>query len=722
MVPLPFEKLVALLALEKQVSQEKRGKPRKTVRNRSFAQSPLQPQRSNGIRKDMPRTTPPALSGSGKIVSAQRETPATDTKSSCQDRLKMSQINSKPDILVPLKNLRVSEPKPVSKSGNMIEKPAISFEASVAPTISKKNDRIWSSRDDHHKEQIDMLESLDKKTKPRPEGLLENEADSSQQRRTTRIITATDGQFCKLWHAKTLFSGNVLANTDQLHLPAFLHVLQLHGKNSTVLCDPQDCTCVACGLRNLATTYWSSASHVSVTNAVTAFDSLVNRRAPKSGTKFMYTNSRWFGRGWRFEDQMDAQEWCLFLIDQMIDPQIRKNPTLPSKRALEKSDIQFDPTNFGAKMRDIFELSYSQTMTCGACRVSRKFHGLQKILGPVPLASSSAGQKSISFCLSQFFSSDFWEVKCENKRCPKFNKPGIKNRVAQSIVTAPEVLMIQLKCFMSSGKRTGKKNPKLDFGHDLDLSNYASPELLEQERELRYKLCSVIIHQGSSLEMGHYVGVYTSPNGQVHHISDECVSRCSSDALTSVNQKGTPYILCYTRMRAEEPEAQSLNTENAQRRSFTDIKHVRPASKPQRSKDTSKVTAGCLTNRGMCEHDPIASEELQDLGNGLASKSLPKINGVTSPKSSTMPPQKLLRGQSTPSVSSGPFTLPGVRPATAPKDSKSSIVGIQDLAGMRAKPPNSSQQLSDKLLGRQSLSKNKVRKMKKKQMRLQVKE
>lgn len=207
-------------------------------------------------------------------------------------------------------------------------------------------------------------------------------------------------------------------------------------------------------------------------------------------------------------------------------------------------------------MRDVFELSYSQTMTCSTCRVSRRFHGLQKILGPLPLASSSSGRRDISSCLKQFFSSDYWEVSCEAQRCPKYNKRGIKNRVAQSIVAAPEVLMLQMKCFLNSGKRTGKKNPNIDFRHDLDLSEYASQELLEQEGELRYKLCSVVLHQGSSLESGHYVGVFTSPTGQVYHISDEHVSKCSSEALTSAH-KGTPYIICYTRIRDEGGEAGS---------------------------------------------------------------------------------------------------------------------------------------------------------------------
>lgn len=115
-----------------------------------------------------------------------------------------------------------------------------------------------------------------------------------------------------------------LANAHKLHLPSFLHVLELHKPGSSPLCDPQRCTCVACGLKKLSTTYWTSENRALITNAVKAFDELVNNRAPRSGTRFMYSGSKWSGKGWRTRDQMDAQEWCLFLLDQMVDPQMEK--------------------------------------------------------------------------------------------------------------------------------------------------------------------------------------------------------------------------------------------------------------------------------------------------------------------------------------------------------------------------------------------------------------
>jgi ubiquitin carboxyl-terminal hydrolase 10 len=190
-------------------------------------------------------------------------------------------------------------------------------------------------------------------------------------------------------------------------------------------------------------------------------------------------------------------------------------------------------------------------MTCHDCGQQRNLHNQQTILGPLPLATSGSNtsRKDISCCLKQFFAPDAWEIKCENKACRKFNKSKFKNLVSQSIVGAPEILMIQLKCFRNQGKTTSKKNPNISYGHWLDLSGYASQELLKKEGDLRYRLCSVVLHQGSSLESGHYVGTFMGPTG-THHISDERVQKCSSNALLpNANMKGTPYILTYVRAR-----------------------------------------------------------------------------------------------------------------------------------------------------------------------------
>lgn len=210
-----------------------------------------------------------------------------------------------------------------------------------------------------------------------------------------------------------------------------------------------------------------------------------------------------------------------------------------------------DPMSFKGQLQSAFMLSYRQRMTCAACGVARDLHSQQNILGPLSLGTNNNGRKDISACLKQFFSSDAWEVKCENRKCLRFNKPKFKNRVTQSIVAAPDVLMIQFKCFNNTGNKVFKKSPNISYGHELELSDFASNELLEDEGSLEYKLSSVVIHQGSSLESGHYVGVFTGPSGQIHHISDETVRKCSSDALLpGGNMKGTPYILCYTRARA----------------------------------------------------------------------------------------------------------------------------------------------------------------------------
>jgi ubiquitin C-terminal hydrolase len=193
-------------------------------------------------------------------------------------------------------------------------------------------------------------------------------------------------------------------------------------------------------------------------------------------------------------------------------------------------------------------------MVCRNCGVQRNLHSQQTCLGPLPLATSGKNnvRKDLSSYLRQFFGTEAIEIKCENKACSKYQRPNFKNKVIQKIVAAPEVLMIQLKCFGSKGKRTFKANPNINYGLWLDLNEHASKELLKEEGSLRYKLSSVIFHQGSSLEAGHYVGTFVGPTG-IYSISDDIVQRSSVSALlpsTNINSKQTPYILTYIRTRA----------------------------------------------------------------------------------------------------------------------------------------------------------------------------
>jgi ubiquitin carboxyl-terminal hydrolase 10 len=195
-------------------------------------------------------------------------------------------------------------------------------------------------------------------------------------------------------------------------------------------------------------------------------------------------------------------------------------------------------------------------MKCHNCDVQRPLHSSQTILGPLPLAiSGNNSGRDISSHLKQFFKTEAIEIKCENKSCSTFDRPKFKNRVEQKIISAPEVLMIQLKCYRSQGKMTSKANPNINYGLWLDLSDYASKELRE-EGNLKYKLSSVIFHQGHSLNSGHYVGTFVGPTG-VHKISDASVHKSSLSALLpNKNTSGTPYILTYTRTRGEAQGSQ----------------------------------------------------------------------------------------------------------------------------------------------------------------------
>ncbi|KAE9974842.1 hypothetical protein EG328_003571 [Venturia inaequalis] len=693
MPPLPYEQLIELQEADKRLLAKKTMQAGKSVR--SSAQSPQIAQTSKSgicktspaLQKDMPPEKPRTHLELQKTVSEEMDTMAANPEISLQNPPVLSRNNDSRRISPPLKQdrlLRETEPESPaeSQSETSVEKPG---------TLSQASSRNYEQI---NQDNVHVLKRPKKRLKVEAEnGALPSQRHPVPQNISNSARRGSWPQICSGQGPRGLYNPHNYCYRRSvlqalLHLPSFL----------------QNCACVACGLKKLSITYWTSNNRALITNAVKAFDILANNRS----------DSKWSGKRWRTTDQMDAQEWCLFLLDQMVDPQVQKNSKSKSHmdRPLRRPEVQADLRSFKEQMKDVFELSYSQTMTCGACRVSRRFHGLQKILGPLPLASSNSGHKDISSCLKQFFSTDLWEVKCENNRCPKFNKPEIKNRVVQSIVAAPEVLMIQLKCFMVSGKRTAKKNPNIDFGHDLSLSRYASQALLEREGEINYKLSSVVIHQGSSLESGHYVGIFTSPTGQVYHISDENVSRVSSNALTGTSQKGTPYILCYTRIRAVEKEAVSNKAGSAQRQNSGAV-----ISKPEHRTNRSKSRPNDNSIQRRIFGAPIITKAKpappsDGLPNGF------RLKTCETQSIASLPQVKFLGDQSTLPMLPNLFELSQSRPPFYPRDPRSNMGSIRDLAGMRDGRPKPSQQTTNKLQDYQGLSKNQIRKLKKRQRRL----
>lgn len=101
-------------------------------------------------------------------------------------------------------------------------------------------------------------------------------------------------------------------------------------------------------------------------------------------------------------------------------------------------------------------------------------------------------------------------------------------RSVEEIITAPEVLVLQLKIIRwekfvdEEGKPFDepiKRDPKVQIPLLLDLTKYVDKESYKGLKgNLRYKLCSTIYHNGTP-NSGHYHGVFVGPKG-VRRIDD----------------------------------------------------------------------------------------------------------------------------------------------------------------------------------------------------------
>jgi len=110
---------------------------------------------------------------------------------------------------------------------------------------------------------------------------------------------------------------------------------------------------------------------------------------------------------------------------------------------------------------------------------------------------------SLSTCLDTMLA----EEKLDAKNCWKC--PACAKQVEAclhlSIVHAPNALILHIKRFNASGITLRKLVDKVDFPIDLVLN--LKPDQAEMSTKKTYSLCSVIIHQGASLESGHFCAV-----------------------------------------------------------------------------------------------------------------------------------------------------------------------------------------------------------------------
>ncbi|KAM3143953.1 hypothetical protein pb186bvf_004004 [Paramecium bursaria] len=225
--------------------------------------------------------------------------------------------------------------------------------------------------------------------------------------------------------------------------------------------------------------------------------------------------------------------------------QLKKSFREPYKSAIEQQDAG----EFGAHLFDDFENQFNKA---DYQKVKKMFIGIQKakficgsncqyaLDGP----NEEFLQLTLNFTKKNYsFSSDdqqitkLIELYLEEKleyTCEKCKKTSQGNKKMQFILL-PEYLIIQLNRFIFSYGSKQKNMDKVQLEHEIKLK--------EQNKELKYQLYSIIIHQGTSSEAGHYIS-YSCINNKWWKFDDSEVSEVQSINI-EFRYNMTPYILFY---------------------------------------------------------------------------------------------------------------------------------------------------------------------------------
>lgn len=145
-------------------------------------------------------------------------------------------------------------------------------------------------------------------------------------------------------------------------------------------------------------------------------------------------------------------------------------------------------------------------------------------------------------------------------------------------MVVPKVLVIQLKRFDNFQRKIKKF---IKYEKELELSKYLKG-LKEQTKVYppqRYRLCSILIHEGFSVNSGHYYSYVKNGNSNSwYEMNDSSVSRLSEKSV----QSQLPYILFYERVEERSLVPKEIKLPNLNR------EHVQLKEKPIQVNETNK--------------------------------------------------------------------------------------------------------------------------------------
>lgn len=229
------------------------------------------------------------------------------------------------------------------------------------------------------------------------------------------------------------------------------------------------------------------------------------------------------------------------------------------------SRLQEDSTPKGQKLNqsiiyDIFGGLLLQKITCNNCKniskTNQEFYDLSlgfnkkrhnQIEAIIDSSNNTPppvpGKYTIEKSIKDFFSSEL--IKLDNSdpqsgyTCESCHQKTQASKISY-INESPETLTIHLKRFKFNGNSSSKVKQSISYSKYLDLTKYTI-----NGDPTKYRLISVIVHEGRSLSSGHYISHCLQPDGSWCTYDDEYINKIPEH--TALNDPAA-YVLIYTKL------------------------------------------------------------------------------------------------------------------------------------------------------------------------------
>lgn len=234
-------------------------------------------------------------------------------------------------------------------------------------------------------------------------------------------------------------------------------------------------------------------------------------------------------------EQSDAAGFLGYLIQEQIQRKKLPDDAIPYKT--------------------VFDIEMKESWTCQECGYEHiKDHENSGLGLAVPCGQEGmVNGRALSWGIEQAFV-DQREQRCyETQDCIDAGKdvfgeeelPGAVRNFKYTIVRAPEILFIDVRCFTTGPDANfnwveSKIKDRFNYPEQLDLSQYAEPGINDA---FKYRLDSVIAHRGDRIQSGHYIAAVRKWNSDdsFHIIDDDNWIGTSRDGKLREAQRPTSF-------------------------------------------------------------------------------------------------------------------------------------------------------------------------------------